>query len=168
MTWRIRALDEKHDRQGFGCGVEALDQWLQKQARQSVKKRLASVWVVSPEDEPTVVAGYYSLAPYQVDFDECPDKLRKRLPRYPLAMMLLARLAVSSRFQRQGLGGILLLDALNRSWRASQTVPVQAVLVHAKDENAASFYRSQGLLAFPTEPLHLYMPMASIERLLTE
>jgi GNAT superfamily N-acetyltransferase len=166
MNLHIRALDEQVDRQDFDCGTPALNEWLKKQAKQSVEKLLASVWVASSAERPTKVVGYYSLAPYQMAFEECPEALRKKLPKYPIHVTLVARLAVSILFQRQGIGGILLSDAFQRSWNAAKTIPVQAVLVQAKDDRAAQFYKAHGLLPFPNEPLHLYMPIASIGQLI--
>ena len=133
---------------------------------QSVKKRLASVWIASPKENPETIAGYYSLAPWQIAFDSYPEKLRKKLPEYPIHVTLLARLAVANSFQGHGLGGILLINALRRAWHAAQAVPVQAILVHAKDERAAQFYQRYGLQSLPNEPLHLFMPMASVRQLL--
>ncbi len=111
--------------------------------------------------------GYYSLAPWQIAFEQCPAALRRKLPRYPLAVTLLARLAIARPGQGQGLGGELLVDALFQSLRASRTVPVQAVVVHAKDERAARWYSGYGFTAFPERPLHLYLPIATIENLAT-
>lgn len=158
----IRRLDDEADRGGFRSGAEALDRWLLEQAGQAMRRRLASVWIASPEGEPATIAGYYSLAPWQIAFETCPDAIRRRLPRYPIALTLIARLAVAAELRGRGLGGILLVDALRRAWTASLLVPVQAVLVHAKDERAAGFYRHHGFLPFPNEPSHLFLPMPSV------
>jgi GNAT superfamily N-acetyltransferase len=158
----IRTLDDEADRGGFRSGVEALDLWLHQQAGQAVRKRLASVWIASREGQPEIVVGYYSLAPWQVAFQRCPEELKRRLPEYSIPMTLIARLAVAAEHQGQGLGGILLVDALNRAWSASKLVPVQAVLAHAKDERAAGFYRHHGFLPFPNERFHLFLPMESV------
>jgi len=162
MKLTLRALDPEVQLADFNCGVPALDQWLRRQARQAQRKRLASVWIAFPAEEPDGMVGYYSLAPWQVAFEDCPEVLRERLPRYPLHVTLIARLAVASAHQRQGIGGMLLADALKRAWQADRTVPVQAVIVHAKDERAVDFYRNHGFLSFPQQPLHLFLPMRSI------
>ena len=165
MTIDVRPLDERADRANFSCGVGSLDEWLERQAGQAVRRRLASVWVAFPRDDLARVLGYYSLAPWQIAFENCPDALRKRLPRYPLHVTLIARLAVASSAQGEGLGGVLLTDALKRAWSASEIVPVQGVIVHAKDDRAAAFYRHHGFLDFPEEALHLFLPMKSIAAL---
>jgi len=158
----VRALDDTANREAFNCGVDALDDWLLRQAGQAQRKRLASVWIATPESQPQAIAGYYSLAPLQISFLEAPPSLRKRLPRYPVAVSLIARLAVDRRRQRRGLGEALVVDALARSLAASRAVPTQAVVVHAKDDAAAAYYRRFGFMPFPTNPLQLYLPMATV------
>ena len=162
----IRALDDTADRGRFTCGVEALDGWLRRQAGQAQRRRLASVWVASPKTRPETLLGYYSLAPWQVAFEECAEKLRRGLPRYPVPVTLIARLAVAASEQGKGLGGILLVDALRRAHSASESVPVHAVLVHAKDESAAGFYGHYGFLPFPRQRFWLYLPMGSVNALI--
>ena len=162
MKIAIRRLDDQADRAGFDCGVARLNDWLKSQAGQAERKRLASVWIsTTPEDRRTIV-GYYSLAPWQLAFEECPPGLRKKLPRYPIAVSLLARLAVARAAQGRGVGAELLVDALLRAHGASEAVPVQAVVVHAKDDGAASWYRRHGFLPFSDRPLHLFLAMDTI------
>lgn len=168
MTWAIRRLDAAADRAAFASTSTELNTWLSKQANQAQKKRLASVFVASPVDQPACIVGYYSLAPWQIAFEQAPAKVTKRLPRYPLAATLLARLAVDQSFQGQGLGGVLLIDALKRIHLAAQSVPVQVALVHAKDDAAAAFYRRYGFEAFADEPLHLFMAMGTVEQLFAD
>jgi GNAT superfamily N-acetyltransferase len=165
MKIEIRSLDDRADRNDFDSGAPALDEWLERQAGQAQRKRLATVWIASPPDDPARILGYYSLAPWQIAFEECPDALRKRLPRYPIHVTLLARLAIATSAQGRGLGGVLLTDALKRTWQASKTVPVQGVIVHAMDDRAATFYRHHGFLTFPKDALHLFLPMGSVAAL---
>jgi len=158
----VRKLDDAADRTAFACGVDALDDWIRHQAGQAQRKRLASVWIATPEDRPAEMVGYYSLAPMQIAFEDAPPSLRKKLPRYPITVSLIARLAIDLRWQRQGMGGVLVVDALARSLRASEAVPTQAVVVHAKDDAAAVYYKSFGFQPFPARPLDLFLPMASV------
>ena len=162
MKLRIRALDERADRMGFRSGSDPLDEWFHRQAGQSQRKRLASVWVAASDAKPAVVIGYHNLAPWQIAFEEAPPELTRRLPKYPLAATLLARLAVDQRWHGQGIGGVLLADALRRARVASEIVPVQLFVVHAKDSKAAAFYETHGFRPFPRTPHHLFMPIASI------
>ena len=162
MTIEVRLLDELARRDSFDCGVPSLDDWLKHQAGQAQRKRLASVWIATATEDPSRVLGFYSLAPWQITFQDCPPALRKRLPRYPIHGTLIARLAVASSEQGQGLGSVLLVDALRRIWKASESVPVQAAIVHALDDGAAEFYRLHGFLAFPENPRNRFLPMKTV------
>ena len=162
MNISIRRLDPRADRESFRSGVPSLDDWLSQHATQAERKHLASVWIASTPGDLSQVLGYYSLAPWQVSFDECPAPLRRRLPRYPLAVSLIARLAVAKNQQGNGLGSALLADALLRIRGAGETIPVQAVVVHAKDDRVAGWYRRFGFAPFPDQALFLYLPISGI------
>lgn len=101
------------------------------------------------------VAGYYSLAASAVRFEHLPDPARRRLPRYPVPSVLLARLAVDATAQGQGLGAALLVDAGRRVRTAAEQVGVRVLEVHALDEEAAAFYRRHGALPLLDDPAHL-------------
>jgi len=162
--FHIEPLGPHHDRAGFSCGVEALDNYLKKQARQDVKKRVAAVFVLTPDGK--TVGGYYSLSQFSVDLGMLPQDIAKRLPRYPIVpATLIGRLAVNTAFRGQGLGELLLLDALHRSLTLSQQIASAAVIVDAKDERAMSFYRKYGFLELPSIASRLFLPMATVEQL---
>lgn len=167
MRVAIRALDDLIDRTSFRCGVGALDDWIRHHAAQAQRKRLASVWTASPEGEPAHLLGYYCLTPWQIAFEDCPETLRHRLPRYPVHVSLIARMAIAEAHQGKGIGGVLLVDGIRRAYLAGEALPVQAVLVHAKDAAAAAFYLHHGFIAFPHRPLHLFMPMSAVARSLS-
>lgn len=160
----IEALDvARHDRGGFRCGVEALDRYLHAQASQDARRRVAAPYVmVRPPS--TVVLGYYTLSNAAVRAAELPTNLVKNLPRYPvLPATLLGRLAVHETQRGEGLGGLLLLDALRRCLR-SETASM-AILVDAKDEVAVTFYRRHDFLPLAGQPRRLFLPMATIAKL---
>lgn len=162
MKLVVRRLDAHADRDRFDCGVAPLDEWLKRQAGQAERKRLASVWIATTPDDSASIVGYYSLAPWQIAFEECPPAVSKKLPRYPVAVTLVARLAVARAAQGRGVGAELLVDAVFRAHSASETVPVQAVVVHAKDETAANWYKRHGFVSFSDRPLHLFLTMETI------
>jgi GNAT superfamily N-acetyltransferase len=92
---------------------------------------------------------------------DLPASLSKKLPRYPsVPAVRLGRLAVDQTYQGQGLGGALLADALDRAARAE--IAAYALLVDAKDEPAAAFYRHHGFVALPDSPLTLFLPLATV------
>jgi len=95
-----------------------------------------------------------------------PERLRQRLPRYPVPVVLLGRLAVVESRQGKGLGSILLADALQRVAQASQVMAVYAVVVDALNDRAAQFYQQVGFIPFPSQPLKLFLPMDSVSPLI--
>ena len=111
----IERLNPTHDRRGFDCGVEALNSFLQTQARKEMERRSAVTYVLIDSAEPTVIIGYYSLSAATVLLDAVPEDMTKRLGRQPsVPTTLIGRLAVSSRHKGKGIGGRLLWDALDR------------------------------------------------------
>jgi ribosomal protein S18 acetylase RimI-like enzyme len=157
-------LRQKHDRAGFSCGVESLDAYLQKQARQDAKKHAAAPFVLTPDGN--TIAGYYTLSQHTIELGDVPEELAKKLPKYPLVpATLLGRLAVSVNFRGKGLGEALLMDALYRSLKLSEQVASTGVVVDAKDEAASAFYRKYGFIDLPKIDKRLFLPMATVEKL---
>ena len=112
------------------------------------------------------IAGYYTLSQYAIGLDAIPEEVAKRLPKYPLVpATLLGRLAVSREFRGQGLGETLLMDALHRSLVASKQVASAGVMVDAKDESGAAFYRKYGFIELPKIAKRLFLPMGTVEQL---
>jgi predicted GNAT family N-acyltransferase len=162
--FQVQPLGPHHDRASFSCGVEPLDNYLKRQARQDIKKRVAVVFVLSPDDKK--IAGYYTLSQYSVDLGTVPQAIARTLPKYPIVpATLIGRLAVSTVFRGQGLGEILLMDALQRSLTLSRQVASVAVIVDAKDGQAMRFYRKYGFLEVPNAVGRLFLPMTTIEQL---
>lgn len=162
--FRFEPLGRKHNRAAFSCGVAALDRYLQRQAGQDVAKRVAAVFVLTPDGE--TIAGYYGLSAHVVSLGELPAEVAKKLPRYPnVPATLLGRLAVSTQFRRQGIGELLLLDALHRVLASTREIASAMVVVDAKDENARAFYLRHGFIPLPSQPNRLFYPVKTIEKL---
>lgn len=158
----VAPLDAKHDRAVFDSSSAPLNRYLQEQASQDVRRRVAACFVASEDGQR--IAGYYTLASAGMLLDALPASMGKKLPRYPtVPAVRMGRLAVDKTCKGQGLGGALLADALTRAARAE--IAAYALIVDAKDEAAAAFYRHHGLIAFPTTPLSLFLPLATIQRL---
>jgi predicted GNAT family N-acyltransferase len=162
----VEPLGRQHDRTAFHCGADALDRYLKQQARQDADKRVAAPFVaVNPPN--TRVLGYYTLSASVVTLTDLPDELTRKLPRYPqLPVTLLGRLAVDQSARVQRLGEHLLLDALHRSLTHADEIAAMAVVVDAKDENAASFYRHYGFIPLQAQPKRLFVPMRVVAQLL--
>lgn len=162
MDLIITPLGKKHERKSFDCGEHSLNQYLQCYANQDIRRRVNRVFVASPADSPRQVIGYYSLSAGSLDAADLPEALQRRLPRYPVPVVLLGRLAVAKTHQGKGLGSILLADALQRITQASQVMAVYAVIVDALNERAAEFYRQFGFIPLPSQPLKLFLPMDTV------
>lgn len=163
-SFRIEALSASHDRQGFSCGVEALDGYLARQAGQDMRRRVSNCFVALPEGG-GAIAGYYTLAAASIPVQDLPEEQTRRLPRYPvLPAVLIGRLAVGQRFKGQQLGAALLFDAILRALRAEPAV--LTAIVDAKDATAAAFYRHHGFQQFSARPQTLFLPIDTAARLL--
>lgn len=151
----------RHDVTGFSCGNELLDRWLIRYAGQNQRRDAARTFVATPDDR--VVYGYYTLLAGQLDHQQATGATGKGLSRhFPIPVAILARLAIDSRHQGTGLGAALLDDALVRVCRASEQVAIRAVVVHAVDESAATFYARFGFQALSTTPRTLMVTLAAL------
>jgi GNAT superfamily N-acetyltransferase len=156
---RITVLNDAHDRSGFTCGIESLDRYFKTQAGQDVRRKANAVFVLSRVGEQGSVLGYYTLCAMAISQGEVPESARKHVPRYPLvSCTLIGRLAVAKDQQGQGLGSILLADALQRAFESADTVGSSMVIVDALDEAAVGFYAAHGFVRLP-DSLRLVMPM---------
>ncbi|GAB6050655.1 GNAT family N-acetyltransferase [Hydrogenophilus islandicus] len=157
MDYSIRALDRNVETADFACGVQALDDYLRRYAHQDIKRGVARVFVATPAEQLRVV-GFYSLSAASIATETLPEEWRKRLPRYPLPVALMGRLAVDKRVQGMGLGSILLADACKRVAAASETLAVAAIVVDAKSPQAAAFYAHFGFFELPGQPGRWMLP----------
>lgn len=156
---QIVLLNEQHVRASFTCGVERLDRYIKTQAGQDVRRKANAVFVLSEQDAPAHIVGYYTLCAIAISQGDVPETARKHIPRYPLvSATLIGRLAVSKDRQGQRLGAVLLADALQRTFESAGTVGSSMVVVDALDEGAAGFYAAHGFVRLP-DSLRLVLPM---------
>jgi predicted GNAT family N-acyltransferase len=160
--YRIELLGQDHDREGFSCGIEPLDIYIRQQAGQDSKRNLAAIFIMTADSK--LIAGYYTLSAHSLNVNDLPLDLRKKLPRIPIPVTLLGRMAISTSLQRQGLGAHMLADALERTWRGSRQIVSWAMVVDAKD-GARDFYLTHGFLALPDAPNRLFLAMKTIGEL---
>ena len=158
MIYRIRSFDKAVDAASFHCGQPALDEYIQRYATQDVRRNVARVFLATPENDPQHLAGFFTLSAGSVNCSDLPESLAKKLPRYPVPVALIGRLAVSNEFQRHGLGSILLADACQKVVQASTVLAVAGIVVEAKDKSAESFYQHFGFLTLPGDPARLLLP----------
>ncbi len=155
----LARLDAAQDRTTFRSDSEPLNRYLREQATQDMRRRVAACFVALTDGHR--IAGYYTLASASVLLADLPLAIGKKLPRYPtVPAVRMGRLAVDQAFQGQGLGGALLADALDRAIRSE--IAAFALIVEAKDDVAAAFYRHHGFTALPDSPLTLFLPLATV------
>lgn len=155
-----------HDRTGFTCGVDSLDAYLKRQAGQDMKRRVATTYVLVPNADPSRIAGYFTLSAFALLLSEVPDDVVKRLPKYDrVPAALIGRLARDATYRGDGVGELLLVEALARAHTASERVAAHAVVVDAMDAHAASFYRRYGFQPLADDPRRLFLPMATVAAL---
>ncbi len=159
--FRMALLDESHVRTAFSSGSRLLDDYFQRQVTQDSRRRVTTCFVALDADDR--VAGYYTLASASLPLPDLPAEIGKKVPRYPsVRTVRLGRLAVDQGFQGKGLGGALLADALDRAVRSE--IAACAMVVDAKDEHAAAFYRHHGFVVLPMASLTLFLPLASVPK----
>lgn len=163
-SWTIRRLDKAHDRSAFDCGRPMLNEWLKDRASQFDRRDLSRTFVATRPEE-TRVLGYYAISTHRVIYDVLPAAEAKGLPRLDVPVVLIGRLAVDQSAQGQGLGALLLVDALRRSAQISEQVGIRAVEVDALDDAARKFYLKFGFRPLRDDPRHLFLPMHEIRKL---
>ncbi|GMV48593.1 GNAT family N-acetyltransferase [Nitrospirales bacterium NOB] len=161
MTRRIDKLHPHHAVDAFDCGQDTLNRFLQKYALHNQHSGGAQTYVGLSEQ---TVIGYYALAVGSVESEQAPERVRKGLAKHAIPIMLLARLAVDLRWQKQGVGAALLKDAMLRTLQAADIAGIRAFVVHAKDQAASTFYERFDFLRSPTDPLHLLMLLKDVRK----
>ena len=158
----VEELDSRrHDRAGFDCGVEPLNRYLNTLAAQHRTKAIATTFVLVDTDQSTKTLGYYSLSAATLEFRQLSEGDQKGLPAYPIPAVRIGRLAASVASRGQGLGELLLQNAIKRILLARKTLGVYAVVVEAKDASAEAFYRKYGFRLCDVKTRQLYLPLGA-------
>ena len=161
---RIEKLHARHILERFDCGKEALNRFLIRHALQAQLSNASRTYVAVEEHR---VIGYHTLVVGEIEFDQASERLRKGLARYPIPLMVLARLAAHVERQGQGIGAGLLKDALMRTMNAADIAGIRAIAVHAKDHAARQFYEHFNFQPSPTDPLHLFLLIKDMTALIS-
>lgn len=154
-------LGPQHRLEGFDCGKPALNDWLLRHARQAQGSGSAKTFVVVDDDR---VAGYFSLTVGQIDTLDAPERIRKGMGQYPLPVVILARLAVSTTDQGRGIGVGLLQNAIRRTMLIAEHAGIRAMLTHPIDEDATRFYTRFGFIASPLREQQLLLLLKDARR----
>jgi GNAT superfamily N-acetyltransferase len=158
-----QALDASHRLESFDCGKPSLNEWLRRHARQAQAAGSAKTYMVAEDDR---VVGYFSLTVGQVDTLEAPDRVRKGMGRFPIPVVILARLAVSLQDQGRGIGTGMLQEAIRRTLAIADQAGVRALLTHPIDDDASRFYRRFGFEPSPVREEQLLLLLKDARRLL--
>lgn len=156
----MQRLARGHSRQAFSCGEPAVEEWLKSQALQHQKKHLSVTKVLL--DPSGRIAGYYTLATGQIDFSELPEDIARQLPRRALPVAVLAWLGVSKARQGQGLGQLLLAQALRDAYEAGQTFAFVAVMLDCISDRAKAFYKHWDFDELPGHPYRLFLSASKL------
>lgn len=157
----IQPLTGRHDRNAFESASEPLDAWLRQTAQQHQRRGISKTFVAVADDATSRILGYYALTACEALTGDLPPDLARKLPR-KIPGIRLGRLAVDRAAQGQGLGELLLVDAIERARRVVEHLGVHALFVDAKDARAAAFYRKYGFRPLPTDPLRLVLPLVGL------
>jgi GNAT superfamily N-acetyltransferase len=160
---RIEKLCRDHPVKGFDCGREELNRFLVKHALQSQQGNASQTYIALANEQ---VVGFYTLVVGTVEHIDAPPRLLKGLGRYPVPLMVLARLGVSITWQRKGLGSGLLKHAMLRTLQAADIAGIRALATHAKDEEARAFYERYDFVPSPTDPYHMFLLLKDIRKAL--
>ena len=152
-------ISQYHDVSRFACGKAPLNQYLKRYALKNQQENISRTYVTQKGGR---VVGYYTLAFGSVSHEAASEKIRRELPRYPIPVILLARLAVDAAEKGRGLGAGLLRDAMLRTVQAADIAGLRAMLTHAKDEEAKAFYLKYGFEESPIDALHLMLRIDDI------
>jgi len=160
---KIESLSKKHDRAGFDCGVDELNKYLQRVARQHLDKGMSRTFVLIDDSRSTDIIGFYALAACEILVEKLPRKYSKKYPpKAPAAK--LARLAVAKSNQRQGYGTLMMVNAIERILTVSKNLGIIGFFVDAKNESATDYYEQFGFIPLPDNPLELFLPIATLQQ----
>jgi predicted N-acetyltransferase YhbS len=163
MSWRQpEPLTSEHSTTDFNCGIESLDSWLKRRALANQTSGATRTFVASVDEQ---VVGYYALASGGISTRSAVGNFRRNMPD-PIPVVILARLAIDSSYQGQGLGRALFRDAASRVVRSADTIGIRGIIVHAISAAAKDFYVALGFNVSPLEPMTLMVTVNDLRDLI--
>ena len=160
-AWHEEPISKKHDRKAFDCGDAAMNDSLQRYARQSHDLGGAKTILAIDDADNKTILGFYSVAPGAIAYAETPEMIRHGLAQHDVPGFSLARIATHVRLQGQSLGGQLLAAAARRCLRASAEVGGVVLIIDAKNVRAAKWYAGYGAVGLSNKPLTFVMSLAT-------
>lgn len=163
VSLRIEKLHRTHPIDHFDCGNDPLNRFLVRHALQSQQSHASQTYLALADEQ---VVGFYTLVVGDIEYIDAPARLVKGLGRYPVPLMVLARLAVAVTWRGKGLGAGLLKDAMRRTLHAADIAGIRALAAHAKDDEARTFYERYDFVPSPADPYHMLLLLKDIPKLL--
>lgn len=157
----IELLEKRHNRKSFGCGKEEFDRYLKTLARQHHEQGFVKVYVAVEAGQSTVL-GYLAVSMGNVVLQDLDDAIAARLPKHPMPVLHVARLATDQRYAGKGIGSMLLAHAADLALSASKTLGVYAIELVAADAEAYAYYLRRGFLPLKGDGMRLYVPLATV------
>ena len=157
----IEKLSKQHDRAGFDCGVPKLNLFLQQQARSQANQGFGVTWVAVEEGQLTIL-GYVTVSMGHIEFDHADPAVTARLPRYPIPVIRVGKLATDIKFQGRGIGSLLLAFAARMAISTADKVGCYALELEAADDNVFQYYLKKGFLPLQVGSLRLYQPVETL------
>lgn len=154
-------IDSHHDRQDFDCGDLQLNDFLRTKARKHTKSYTGRTFVLVDTPVSDKILGFYTISSGNISCTSVPANV----PKHPIPVAHLGRLAIDKKHQKKGMGEYLLMDALYRVRRIKDDMAIYAVEVVAKHEKAKAFYLRYGFSELLDNDHHLYLPMNIIMKL---
>ena len=163
MALKIENLTRSHNRAAFDSGNQELNQYLRNTARQHIEKGISRTFVLVDDSNPSEILGFFTLAACEIHVEKLPRKYAKKYPaRAPAAK--LARLAVTKKLQRKGLGSHMMINAIERILKVSEHLGIIGFFVDAKNGEAKAYYEQFGFIPLPDNPLELFLPLSTLHR----
>lgn len=147
----------------FSCGVSVLDEYLKRFAKSNHKKNIGKTFVLLEEN---IVIGFYTISMATIDFHQITEVLRKGLPKYPIPVARIGRLALDITYQGNGLGKFLIFDAFERILEAAETIAAYAIVVDAKDEQSRKFYEKFDFISYENYPFSMFLPIETMRKII--
>jgi GNAT superfamily N-acetyltransferase len=165
---------QRHDRSGFSCGVEAVDNTFKKTANKLAEAGNVRLFVMVGADQALI--GFYAINAHAVDYRDLPRRFARTRPGHgSIPAAFIAMIGRDQRYSGAGFGGDLLVDALHRIARAADSLGIAVALLDVLDcgdpHRAArrqALYESYGFQPLPSMPTRFFLPLSAIRELIQE
>ena len=157
----VELLNKSHNRNSFDCGNEALNKFLKQIARQHIQKGISRTFVLVDTEQPEIIMSFFTLTLCEVRVEKFLSNFSKKYPS-KVPGVKLARLAVSEAYQRQGIGEIMMIEAMKRALIVAENAGGIGLFVDAKDEAAKTYYSRYGFVSLEDAFLEMFLPLSTI------